>query len=32
MRAVLTRVTRARVTNDGQVDGQIGRGYLVLLG
>ncbi len=32
MRAVVTRVTRASVTIDGQVTGQIGRGYLVLLG
>ncbi len=32
MRAVVTRVTRASVTIDGQVVGQIGRGYLVLLG
>ncbi len=32
MRAVVTRVTRASVTVDGQVTGQIGRGYLVLLG
>ncbi len=32
MRAVVTRVTRASVTIDGQVAGQIGRGYLVLLG
>ncbi len=32
MRAGVTRVTRASVTIDGQVTGQIGRGYLVLLG
>ncbi len=32
MRAVVTRVTRASVTIDGQVTGRIGRGYLVLLG
>lgn len=32
MRAVVTRVTRASVTVDGAVVGQIGRGYLVLLG
>ncbi len=32
MRAVVTRVTRASVTIDGQVAGRIGRGYLVLLG
>ncbi len=32
MRAVVTRVSRASVKIDGQVVGQIGRGYLVLLG
>ena len=32
MRAVLQRVTRASVTVDGQVVGQIGRGLAVLLG
>jgi D-tyrosyl-tRNA(Tyr) deacylase len=32
MRAVLQRVTRASVTVDGQVVGQIGRGLVVLLG
>ena len=32
MRAVVTRVSRASVTIDGQVNGQIGRGFLVLLG
>ena len=32
MRAVVTRVTRASVTIGGAVHGQIGRGYLVLLG
>ncbi|MCD8142844.1 MAG: D-tyrosyl-tRNA(Tyr) deacylase [Clostridiales bacterium] len=32
MRAVLTRVTSASVTIQGQVVGQIGRGYLILLG
>ena len=32
MRAVLTRVSRASVTIDGRVAGQIGRGFLILLG
>ena len=32
MRAVLTRVSSASVTIDGQVMGQIGRGFLILLG
>ena len=32
MRAVLTRVTSASVTIDGKVNGQIGRGFLILLG
>lgn len=32
MRAVVTRVKNARVEIDGQVSGQIGAGYLVLLG
>lgn len=32
MRAVLTRVTGASVTIDGQVVGSIGKGFLVLLG
>lgn len=32
MRAVLTRVRSASVTVDGQVVGQIGRGFLILLG
>lgn len=32
MRAVVTRVTSASVTIDGKVNGEIGRGYLVLLG
>lgn len=32
MRAVVTRVLSASVTIDGRVNGQIGRGYLVLLG
>ena len=32
MRAVVTRVSRASVKVDGQITGQIGRGYLVLLG
>ena len=32
MRAVLTRVRSASVTIDGQVVGQIGKGFLILLG
>ena len=32
MRAVLQRVTRARVLVEGQVTGEIGAGLLVLLG
>lgn len=32
MRAVLTRVSSASVTIDGKVNGQIGRGFLILLG
>lgn len=32
MRAVVTRVKHASVTIDGKVSGQIGEGYLVLLG
>ncbi|MCD7801510.1 MAG: D-tyrosyl-tRNA(Tyr) deacylase [Clostridiales bacterium] len=32
MRAVVTRVSSASVTIDGQVRGRIGRGFLVLLG
>src|SRR5690348_5889055 len=32
MRAVLQRVSRASVEVDGQIVGQIGRGWLVLLG
>ena len=32
MRAVVTRVSHASVTIDGQIRGQIGRGFLVLLG
>ncbi len=32
MRAVLTRVRSASVTVDGQVVGEIGRGFLILLG
>ena len=32
MRAVLTKVKRASVTIDGEVKGQIGRGFLILLG
>lgn len=32
MRAVLTRVSEASVTIDGEVKGKIGKGFLVLLG
>jgi len=32
MRAVVTRVAHASVTIDGRINGQIGQGYLVLLG
>lgn len=32
MRAVVTRVTEARVAIDGNINGQIGKGFLVLLG
>ncbi len=32
MRAVVTRVSSASVTIDGAVHGQIGRGFLILLG
>ena len=32
MRAVLTRVSSASVTIDGKIHGQIGRGFLILLG
>lgn len=32
MRAVVTRVKQARVEIDGRINGQIGTGYLVLLG
>ena len=32
MRAVLTRVKSASVTIDGKVNGQIGQGFLILLG
>lgn len=32
MRAVVTRVTSASVTIHGKVNGQIGQGYLILLG
>lgn len=32
MRAVVTRVKHASVTIEGQIHGQIGQGYLVLLG
>ncbi len=32
MRAVLQRVSRAKVTIDGEVSGEIGKGFLILLG
>ena len=32
MRAVVTRVKRASVTIDGRVNGEIGQGFLILLG
>lgn len=32
MRAVVQRVTQARVTVDGEVVGEIGKGFVVLLG
>lgn len=32
MRAVVTRVTSASVTIDGEISGQIGKGFLILLG
>ena len=32
MRAILTRVTSASVTIDGEVVGSIGKGFLILLG
>ena len=32
MRAVLTRVRSASVTIDGNVNGSLGRGFLILLG
>jgi len=32
MRALIQRVTSAKVTIDGAVSGQIGRGYVILLG
>ncbi len=32
MRAILTRVSSASVTIDGQVAGEIGKGFLILLG
>ena len=32
MRAVLTRVSSAKVTAEGRITGRIGRGFLILLG
>lgn len=32
MRAVVTRVTEATVSIDGKINGQIGKGFLILLG
>ena len=32
MKAVLTRVSSASVTIDGQIRGEIGKGFLILLG
>lgn len=32
MRAVVTRVSQASVTIDGRINGEIGRGFLILLG
>lgn len=32
MKAVIQRVSRAKVTVDGEVSGEVGKGYLVLLG
>ena len=32
MRAILTRVSSASVTIDGEVTGKIGKGFLILLG
>jgi len=32
MKAVVTRVSRASVTIDGKINGQIGQGFLILLG
>ena len=32
MKAVIQRVTRAKVTVDGEITGEIGQGFLVLLG
>ena len=32
MRAVVQRVSRAKVTVEGTITGEIGRGFLVLLG
>ena len=32
MRAVIQRVSHAKVTVDGKITGEIGRGYLILLG
>ena len=32
MKAVIQRVSRGKVTIDGQIHGEIGRGFVILLG